>query len=158
MNNLGTSYVLWLACIFQFHGLHRFYNKKYASGILWFCTFGLFGIGQFVDLFLMRNLVDEHNALMQARLGATPQGIPLHQATTIAQTYQPPATPDQLKLGLIRAAAKRGGKLTVTQGVLDTNADFARVEQALMDLAKHGHVHIDNHPETGVVIYDFVEL
>ncbi len=31
-------------------GLHRFYVGKIATGILWFCTWGLLGVGQLVDL------------------------------------------------------------------------------------------------------------
>lgn len=39
-----------LLCLFLgFAGAHRFYEKKYATGVLWFLTFGLFGIGYLVD-------------------------------------------------------------------------------------------------------------
>jgi len=44
------GYVLWL---FGFTGSHRFYYGKPLTGTLWFFTFGLFGIGWIVDLFLI---------------------------------------------------------------------------------------------------------
>jgi TM2 domain-containing membrane protein YozV len=44
------GYILW---IFGFMGAHRFYFGKPKTGILWFCTLGLFGIGWLVDLFLI---------------------------------------------------------------------------------------------------------
>ena len=45
-----VGYVLW---IFGFTGAHRFYYGKQISGIIWFFTFGLLGIGWLIDLFLI---------------------------------------------------------------------------------------------------------
>ena len=44
------GYLLW---IFGFTGSHRFYFGKPWTGTLYFCTFGLFGIGWLIDLFLI---------------------------------------------------------------------------------------------------------
>jgi len=155
MNNIGTSYLLWLGCVFQLHGMHRFYNKKYATGLLWLCTFGLFGVGQFIDLFLMPKMVDEHNLRLKAGLGLSPNTMLSQPA--IALTI--PASPrEQLVARLLKAAVTREGKLSVTQGVMDTGASFLEVEATLKDLVKSGYVHVDNHPVTGVIIYEFIEL
>ncbi|UIE37543.1 hypothetical protein [Leptodesmis sichuanensis] len=67
-------------------------------------------------------------------------------------------TPHQLTIKLLKAAHNRGGKLSVTQGVLDTEASFADVEATLRELAKTGYVHVYNDPETGIVTYEFREL
>lgn len=41
-----------LLCFFLgFLGAHRFYEGKFLTGILYLCTFGLFGIGEVVDFF-----------------------------------------------------------------------------------------------------------
>lgn len=50
-----VGYILWLV---GFTGAHRFYFGKPASGLLYLCTFGCFGIGWFFDLFLI-NYLDE---------------------------------------------------------------------------------------------------
>lgn len=44
------GYLLW---IFGFTGAHRFYYGKPVTGTLWFFTFGVFGIGWLIDLFLI---------------------------------------------------------------------------------------------------------
>lgn len=49
----AIGYLLW---IFGFTGSHRFYFGKPISGLIWFFTAGLFGIGWLVDLFLIPSL------------------------------------------------------------------------------------------------------
>lgn len=44
------GYLLW---IFGFTGAHRFYYGKQITGIIWFFTLGLLGIGWLIDLFLI---------------------------------------------------------------------------------------------------------
>jgi TM2 domain-containing membrane protein YozV len=57
----GTGYILWLACVIGFCGIHRFYAGKWMTGLLWVLTGGLCGIGQLIDLFLMDGLIAEGN-------------------------------------------------------------------------------------------------
>lgn len=59
---------------------------------------------------------------------------------------------------LARIAQKRGGKLSVTQAVIDTGITFEEVEKTLNEMTKKGYVMINNHHETGIIIYDFTEL
>lgn len=156
MNDVGTSYLLWFACLFQLHGLHRLYNGKIGTGLLWLCTFGLFWIGQTIDLVLIPDMVEEFNTKQRAKLGYSPTGIPLNQPAVTRKVE--PLTLDGLKVKLVKAASARGGKITVTQAVMDTGISFAQVEAALKELVKSGYVNIDNHPVTGAVLYDFIEL
>lgn len=44
------GYLLW---IFGFLGAHRFYFGRQISGVIWFFTLGLCGIGWLIDLFLI---------------------------------------------------------------------------------------------------------
>ncbi|NEP45975.1 MAG: NINE protein [Okeania sp. SIO2H7] len=158
MNRVGMSYVLWVAGLFGANGLHRFYNGKVATGILWFCTGGLLGIGQFVDLFLIPGMAEEREAEIRAKLGVSGSGVPLVQTNgAIAMTALPP-TREQLMVSLLKAATEKGGKLSVTQGVLATGANFAEVEATLKEMLKSGYVSVDNDPKTGIVVFEFHEL
>ncbi|MGI0487639.1 TM2 domain-containing protein [Pantanalinema rosaneae CENA516] len=157
MNSKGTSYLLWLSIFLGIGGLHRFYNGKMVSGFIWLLTGGFFGIGQFIDLFLIPEMVDEHNIKTMRRLGGT--GYTYDQPA-ISRLYQasPKLTVEQLRMKLLKAAQGRGGKISVTQGVADTGADFAEVEATLLGMAKKGHADIQNDSKTGAVVYAFPEL
>lgn len=165
MNNVGTAYVLWLGCLLQLHGLQRLYNGKIFTGLLWMFTFGLFGVGQLIDLLLIPGMVEEHNIKLAAKEGDLLNGVPLSQPAieqvitqrrAIAPSVQPAS--DQLTIKLLKAAEMRGGRLSVTQGVMETGASFEQVETSLKTMLKTGYVDVTNDPETGVVMYEFKEL
>lgn len=44
---------IFLCALFGVLGVHRFYEGKIASGILWACTGGLFGFGWIIDLLIL---------------------------------------------------------------------------------------------------------
>lgn len=155
LNRVPTAYVFWLGCLLQLNGLHRIYNGKIGTGLLWFFTLGLFGIGQLIDLFFIPNMVEEHNTKLKAKLGMSATGVPFPNPVVATRVVKPTAP---LMVKLLKAAERRNGKLSVTQGVMDTGASFAEVETVLREMLKSGYVRIDNHPETGVVIYEFLEL
>ncbi|WP_415064337.1 NINE protein [Bdellovibrio sp.] len=52
-HSIVVGYILW---IFGFMGAHRFYYGKPISGTIWFFTFGVLGVGWFVDLFLIPSM------------------------------------------------------------------------------------------------------
>jgi TM2 domain-containing membrane protein YozV len=162
MNKSETSYLLWLACLFGISGLHRFYNRKPVTGAIWLFTWGLFGIGQFIDLFLIPDMVETHNMKAKNRwlseLLTVNAGMVQPVAETVVRQANPKSTPREIRLKLLNAADARGGRLSVTQGVLDTGLDFDEVEAALREMVKSGYVGVENHPATGVVLYHFLEL
>jgi TM2 domain-containing membrane protein YozV len=78
----GWAYLLWLPCLVGVCGIHRFYLGRPGTGLLWLFTFGLLGIGQLVDLFLIPGMVEEENederleaALVRALRTYRPSGV-----------------------------------------------------------------------------------
>lgn len=62
-HSIIMGYVMW---IFGFMGAHRFYYGKRATGVLYFCTLGLFFIGWLVDLFLIPGMDEEADMRFQS--------------------------------------------------------------------------------------------
>lgn len=156
-DRLTISYLLWVGGFLGFSGLHRIYNGKILTGLIWFFTLGLFGVGQFVDVFFVPGMAKDHQLKrLKAAYGTDLYDL-LEQPITSAQTIKQP-TRDEKMVQLLKAAKSNAGQLSVTQAVLDTGLGFDEVEQLLSDMAKSGYVDIDNHPQTGVVVYRFDEL
>jgi TM2 domain-containing membrane protein YozV len=155
-NSRGVAYLLWLSCLFGFCGLHRFYLGRPLSGIAYVFTLGFFGVGQVIDLFRMPQLVAEENARHAARLAALAErrGLPAAPDGGMVAVE----APEQLRVKLVQAAARHGGRLSVTQGVMATGKTFEEVEALLTAMVKSGYVGIDNDEKTGVVVYTFGEL
>ena len=155
-DRLLVSYLLCGAGFFGIGGLHRLYNGKIGTGLLWLCTGGLFYIGQVVDLVIIPNMVDEYEQKLRLKAGVSSAGIPMNERIFISQVHQPNGKP--LVVQLIEAAEANGGSLTVTQGVKSTGASLVEVETMLKEMLQSNHVRIGNNPISGVVTYYFDEL
>jgi TM2 domain-containing membrane protein YozV len=159
----GIGYGLWCLWLFGLAGVHRIYMGKYGTGILYLLTWGLFGIGQFVDLFRMKSLVKDANIregyLPHPRLAQRLQTQP--RPTTPIASHPPGSLPPgrvNVQQVLLQAAQANGGALTVTQGVVTTGLTFEQVEEVLREMVAKGYVDVDNAPNSGVVVYRFPEL
>jgi len=155
-DRLLVSYILCGAGFLGIGGLHRLYNGKIGTGLLWLCTGGLFYIGQLVDLVIIPNMVDEYEQKLRLKAGVSPAGIPINERIFISQVHQPNGKP--LIVKLIEAAESNGGSLTVTQGVKATGSSLVEVETMLKEMLQSNHVRIGNNPISGVVTYYFDEL
>ena len=67
-------------------------------------------------------------------------------------------THQSLSIRLLQEALDREGRLTVTQGVTATEELFQAVEACLESMATKGYVDVDNHPESGAVVYVFAAM
>ena len=57
-HHIAVGYVAWLL---GFTGAHRFYFGKQLTGMLWFFTLGLLGIGWLIDIVLIPAMAAEAN-------------------------------------------------------------------------------------------------
>ena len=63
--DLGTAYILLI--FFGGIGVHRFYLGSVGMGVLYLLTFGLFGIGTLVDIFILAGVTRNANARIAYR-------------------------------------------------------------------------------------------
>lgn len=150
----SIGYGLWCLWLLGLGGVHRIYLGKYGTGILWLLTWGLFGIGQFVDLFRMKSLVRDSN-IREGYLPHPRLAQRLAAGVERPSPSLPRPNPQQI---MLRAAQANGGALTVTQGVVATGLTFEQVEEILREMVAKGYVDVDNAPHSGVVVYRFPEL
>ncbi len=116
-------------------------------------TWGLFGIGQFIDLFRMKSLVRDSNI----REGYLPH--PRVMGQLMSHMSSAPAKAEKpLRHRLLDAAVAHGGAISVTEGVAATGATFSEVEAELKKLVESGYVDVDVPPGKSYIVYRFTEL
>lgn len=156
-NRLMMSYLFWAAGFLGVSGLHRMYNGKVVTGLIWFFTLGLFGIGQFIDVLFVSGMAEEHQ-LKQLKAAYSDKGYDIFNTpVAAAQTVKAPSREEKM-VKLLKAAQKYGGQISVTQAVMETSLGFDAVESLLKEMVKAGYASVDNHPKTGTVVYQFDEL
>jgi TM2 domain-containing membrane protein YozV len=159
-NNATISYILWCGCFFGACGLHRLYNGKITSGLVWLCTFGVFGFGQFIDIFLIPGMVQERNYRLFLKSGGTNIKGTFYDTTAVPTQVldQNELSQEKLMVKLAQIASQKGGRISVTQAVIETEQDFEKVESTLKMMLKKGYVDVVNDHHTGVVLYEFIDL
>ncbi len=154
MKDKTPAYLLWCGWVIGLGGLHRIYLGRYASGFLYLFTWGLFGVGQIIDLFQMGRLVeDENNRLLIRDMGGA-EAI----AAASRRGFLPrlrPRSDEEFEVSLAQAAERHGGKLTVPEAVAESGRSFKDVEKALNRMVIAGYIDVDNDERTGVLVYRF---
>lgn len=178
MKSLMLSYLLWL--LGGPLGIYKFYLGRPLVGLLYMVTGGLFMVGWIVDFFTLPRQVRVANLLRQNQTETLSSELQreldvlkraLHDwlklengqrktawRDTATKLMKPRLSDDDLMLGLLKAAKRHGGRLSVTDGVIETGAPFSEVERVLQAMLNTGYVDMDNDATTGVVVYVFKEI
>ncbi len=61
MKSTPVTYLLWLLGGLGVLGLHRFYLGRWASGLVWLLTGGVFLVGAVLDAFAIPDMVQVEN-------------------------------------------------------------------------------------------------
>jgi TM2 domain-containing membrane protein YozV len=151
----SIAYMLWAACFVGVCGLQRLYNGKIGTGLLYLFTFGLFGIGQVVDLFLIPGMVEDANNRLL--VGQAAQGLLAAGGAGLPMLKRQPRTTEEMQVALVQAAEKNGGRLTIAEAVAETGRGFQEVKKQLDGMAINGFVELDS-DEDGNTYYRFPGL
>jgi TM2 domain-containing membrane protein YozV len=174
MKSTGMAYLLWCACFFGGAGIHRFYLGKYGTGILYLLTFGLFGIGQIIDLFRIPGMVERENLKWQLRQGTTVniniqgqtgQQVAIEQPPYHAQVQQPQQIPQKsqsskedpekkLENTILKLARKFQGNLTPLELAANSALSLDEADKALENIVRKGYANMKVTDE-GTIIYEF---
>jgi TM2 domain-containing membrane protein YozV len=168
--NIGVAYLLWGLCVFGICGIHRFYLGRIGTGLLYLFTFGLFGFGQVIDLFLIPDMAQQRNRYLWEKLRTDKllqyadrgEEFIRNKTAKILQQVQKnlETSPSQTNhsdpmLLLLKAAAAHNNVLSLGQAMIATELPADTLEKLLKQALKQGIAHIDNDPETGAVRYHF---
>jgi TM2 domain-containing membrane protein YozV len=163
--NSGTAYLIWLLCLVGICGGQRFYTGNIGSGLIYLFTFGVFGIGQFLDLILIPGMVDKRNVYLRGlhgvpvpninqsaitvNIGEIPQ---LQHLQALQPSTSPTITPMQK---LLKAAKEHGGQLSIAQAAMYSELEPEEVKSLLQEAERVGYAEVSNDPQSGAIRYRF---
>ena len=156
MKEKSTAYILWALGAVGLCGLQRMYAGKIGTGIIYLCTFGLLGIGQIVDAFLIPGMIEDANNRL-ALEGVDSAMLGRGGAVGLIGGKRLPRTTEEFQVALVQAAEKNHGKLTIPEAVKETGRGFGEVKKHLDQMAVNGYIELDS-DELGNEYYHFPGL
>ncbi len=150
--NLSIAYFLWFISGFGALGFHRFYLGKIGTGILWFLSGGLGGVGCIYDLVTLPRQVREANIGYAAReaLGYDLYG----QETGFVPRVRREDSPERV---ILRLAKANNGMVTAGEVAIEANISIDEAQRQLDSLAKKNIAQVRVR-SSGVLVYFFPEF
>ena len=154
----GTAYLLWALGLCGVCGLHRFYLGQPVPGILYLLTFGICGIGQLIDLFLIPGEVQTAN--LRANEGTTnSQSIVVHVGDTkhsiepqpAKQAANPQPKVKSLEHQILEQCSTPGG-ISLSQIIIATGEPIDSVKKIVDNLSEQNLLSQEIN-ENGIILY-----
>lgn len=156
----GTAYLLWALGLCGVCGLQRFYLGQPVPGVLYLLTFGVCGVGQLIDLFLIPGEVS--NANLRASVNNNQQNIVVHVgnnnntsefANEKAESRPKPKTLKPLTLShKILEVCSTPEPISLSQIIIATGEPIAEIKKEAEELAAQGLI-VQTISEEGVLLY-----
>jgi TM2 domain-containing membrane protein YozV len=155
--NAGTAYALWCFSFLGICGVQRLYAGKIGTGLIYFFTFGLFGIGQLLDLIFIPSMIDLRNAKLQRQQRRSDYSEPTidRNLDTIPPERFPTIVPIPPMQKLLQIAKEHGGQLSKAQVALYMDLEPNEVQKLLDTALRAEYADVVNDPSTGAVRYYF---
>jgi|JFJP01.1.fsa_nt_gi hypothetical protein len=153
MKSKTTAYILWF--FLGIIGVHKFYLGKVGIGVLYFFTWGLFGIGWFIDLFTLGGQVDSVNAYhllqTQGRGGnqSNNQNVVVNVTAPMHQPFE--TNKKNAEQEILKLAPEK--PLTIKEIMIKTGLNMDEIEPVLKKFIEKGVVKeiVDT---SGKILYD----
>ena len=163
MLSVRMAYLLWLPSLFGVCGLHRFYLGKFGTGLLYFMTGGLFGLGTLYDAFTLPDQVRETRLKYryQAALDAEDQaffrriGLDLGEGSQRGDGGE--QRKDSVEHVILRLAKKNRGLATPAEVALEGGVSADQAKEHLEQLVNKGFAEVRVR-KTGTLVYVFTDF
>ena len=159
-----VAYVLWLPWLFGVGGLHRFYLGKHLSGFIYLFTWGLFGLGQVIDLLTIPGMTDSYNrkfgssGIVNTNQVTVNIGEEIRQQLGAVAAAPAPAMPaiDKTPMQqLLQLAEDNNGILSSSKMALHLNMPPEKLKSLVNEALSLGYAEVTNDSNTGAVRYKF---
>lgn len=155
MFSVRTAYILWMPWIFGICGLQRFYLGKVGTGILYLCTWGLFGFGTLYDAFTLPEQV--RVARLKRRYE---RGIEDDTDYVVRATRQEAGREEKamsLEHVILNSAKNNNGTVSPGNIALEARVTTEKAKAELERLASKGFCEVRVR-SSGAVVYTFPEF
>ncbi len=163
MYNTFIAYLLWLISGCGVLGFHRFYLNKVGTGILYFFTGGLAGIGAFYDFFTLPSQVREANLRIkyERALNLIDRGVAspamLNDTRIINRRGKSRKSRKAIEQIILAVAKSNNGAVTPSEIALEASISIEQSKKYLDTISEKGYADI-RVTKNGTIVYFFPDF